>query len=248
LRDTRSSFDLYLARQARSRSRYWVEQIVQALFGWIPTVLGMGLRSVMYRLILRTDGLVAIEPHVRLRYASGIRLARGVYLDEGVYLHALPNGIEIGERTYVLHHAVLHVFNFRDLPRAGIRIGRNCLISEYNVLRGQGGITIGDNVYTSPHVQIVAVDHVFDDPDRPIVEQGITARGIVIENDVWIGAGAVVLDGVRVGEGAVIAAGAVVTSDVPARTVVGGVPAAVLADRSIRRPAPPDRVVYMGGG
>jgi acetyltransferase-like isoleucine patch superfamily enzyme len=247
LTDT-SRFRLYMARQARGAWRYWLEHAVQAIVGWVPTVAGIALRAVAYRIILHMDGIAAIEPRVRLRYTSGIRLGRGVYLDEGVYLHALPNGIEIGANTYVLHHAVLHVFNFRNLPHAGIRIGRNCLISEFNVLRGQGGITIGDNVYTSPHVQIVAVDHVFDDPARPIVEQGITARGIVIEDDVWVGAGAVILDGVRVGRGAVIAAGAVVAGDVPPRAVVGGVPARILADRVDRRPAAAGRVVHLGGG
>jgi acetyltransferase-like isoleucine patch superfamily enzyme len=239
--------NVYLARQARSVSRYWVEQLVQALFGWIPTIVGIGLRALVYRSILQMEGLAAIEPRVRLRFASGIRLGRGVYLDEGVYLHALPNGIEIGENTYILNHAELHVFNFRNLPNAGIRIGRNCLISEFNVLRGQGGISIGDNVYTSPHVQIVAVGHVFDDPGRPIVEQGITARGIVIEDDVWLGAGVVVLDGVRIGAGAVVAAGAVVTRDVPARSVVGGVPAAILRDRGDGRGAG-QQAVFFGGG
>jgi len=97
-------------------------------------------------------------------------------------------------------------------------------------LRGQGGITIGDRVYTAPLVQILAVNHVFDDPTRPMIEQGITAEGIVIEDDVWIGAGAIITDGVRVGRGAVIAAGAVVTQDVPPHTVVGGVPARVLRE------------------
>ncbi|MGE0448454.1 MAG: acyltransferase [Vicinamibacterales bacterium] len=239
---------LYMARQAQTSWHYWLEQAVQALAGWVPTVAGVALRAVAYRLILRMDGVAAIEPRVRLRYASRITLGRGAYLDEGVYLHALPGGIEIGANTYVLHHAVLHVFNFRDLPHAGIRIGRNCLISEFNVLRGQGGITIGDNVYLAPHVQLVAVDHVFDDPGRPIVEQGITARGIVIEDDVWIGAGAVVLDGVRVGRGSVIAAGAVVTRDVPPSTIVGGVPAVPIANRSSRRMPAADRTVYHGGG
>jgi acetyltransferase-like isoleucine patch superfamily enzyme len=62
------------------------------------------------------------------------------------------------------------------------------------------------------------------------VEQGITAEGIVIEDDVWIGSGAVITDGVRVGKGAVVAAGAVVTRDVPPHTVVGGVPARVLRE------------------
>jgi acetyltransferase-like isoleucine patch superfamily enzyme len=83
-------------------------------------------------------------------------------------------------------------------------------------------------VYTSPFTQIIAVNHVFDDPHRPFVEQGITAEGIVIEDDVWIGAGAVVTDGVRIGKGAVVAAGAVVNGDVEPHTVVGGVPAKLI--------------------
>jgi acetyltransferase-like isoleucine patch superfamily enzyme len=128
----------------------------------------------------------------------------------------------------VMHGAVLHVYNFRNLPHAGIRIGRDSLISEYTVIRGQGGVRIGDRVYTSPMTQLIAVNHVFDDPTRPFVDQGITAQGIVVEDDVWIGAAAVVTDGVRIGRGAVVAAGAVVTDDVPAHTVVAGVPARVV--------------------
>lgn len=219
---------LYIQRQATSLPRYVWEQAILSLVGWVPTVVGIALRAVLYRLILRMDGLAAIENHVRLRVASNIRLAAGVYLDEGVYLHACPHGIAIGANTYIMHYAELHVYNFRDLPNAGIRIGKNCLISEFNVLRGQGGITIGDNVYTGPHVQILAVNHVHDDPTRPIIEQGITAQGITIEEDAWIGAGVIILDGVRIGRGAVIAAGAVVAENVPAHTVAGGVPARVL--------------------
>jgi acetyltransferase-like isoleucine patch superfamily enzyme len=124
-----------------------------------------------------------------------------------------------------MHGAVLHVYNFRNMLHAGIKIGRDSLIGEYSVIRGQGGVEIGDRVYTSPFTQIIAVNHVFNDPTRPFVEQGITAEGIVIEDDVWLGAGAVITDGVRVGKGAVVAAGAVVTKDVEPHTVVGGVPA-----------------------
>ena len=219
------SLRLYLSRQASSLRRYLWEQLILTLFGWIPTIAGIALRSVAYRLIMRLEGTVAIERGVRIRFANQIRLGKGVYLDEGVYLHACPGGIEIGDNTLVMHHAELHVYNFRDLPHAGIKIGRDGLIGEFNVLRGQGGITIGDRVYTSPLVQLAAVDHVFSDPDRPFIDQGITAQGITVEDDVWIGAGAIITDGVRIGCGAVVAAGAVVTTDVPAHTVVAGVPA-----------------------
>lgn len=219
---------VYVHRQASSWPRYWLEQTVCALAGWVPTLAGIGLRALLYRTILHMEGIAAIESGVRLRFADHVRLGRRVYLDEGVYLHACPDGIAIGDDSLVMHGAILHVYNFRDLPHAFIRIGRECLIGERSILRGQGGITVGDRVYTAPMVQILAVNHVFDDPHRPFIEQGITAEGIHVEDDVWIGAGAIITDGVRIGRGAVIAAGAVVTQDVPAHTVAGGVPARVL--------------------
>lgn len=216
---------LYLGRQASSLFRYFYEQTVLVTFGWIPTIVGIGLRGMLYRFILQMDGLAAIENNVRLRFTNYIKLGHGVYLDQGAYLHACPGGIDIGAGTIVMHGAILHVYNFRDLPHSGIKIGRDSLIGEYSVIRGQGGVQIGDRVYTSPFTQIIAVNHVFDDPNRPFVDQGITAEGIVIEDDVWLGAGAIITDGVKVGKGAVVAAGAVVTRDVAPHTVVGGVPA-----------------------
>lgn len=238
----RSSLALYLSRQASSPARYLLEQLVMALVGWMPTVAGIGLRAVLYQLILHMDGIAAIENGVRLRFTQHIRLGRNVYLDQGTYLHACPAGISIGDNSFVMHGAALHVYNFRDLPHAFIRIGRDSLIGELNVLRGQRGITIGDRVYTAPLVQLLAVNHVYDDPTRPMVEQGITADGIVVEDDVWIGASAIITDGVRIGRGAVVAAGAVVTQDVPPHTVVGGVPAKVL--KTIDGAAQPRGAVY----
>lgn len=219
------------------------EQFFLVLFGWIPTVIGIVVRGIAYRLILKMDGSAAIENGVRLRFTEHIKLGHGVYLDQGSYLHACPNGIEIGEGTIVMHGAVLHVYNFRGMPQSGIKVGRNSLVGEYSIIRGQGGVEIGDRVYTSPFTQIIAVNHIFDDPNQPFVDQGITAQGIVIEDDVWLGAGAVITDGVRVGKGAVVAAGAVVTKDVPPHTVVGGVPAKIIKqiDGSVGKT---DRQIY----
>jgi acetyltransferase-like isoleucine patch superfamily enzyme len=239
-----SNIRLYLNRQASSVFRYFFEQTILFLFGWIPTIIGIGLRGLFYRLILRMDGPAAIESRVRLRFADHIRLGHSVYLDEGVYLHACPQGIEIGPGTIVMHRAILHVYNFRDMPQSGIKIGSNSLIGEYSVIRGQGGVKIGDRVYTSPFTQIIAVNHVFDDPNRPFTEQGITAEGILIEDDVWIGAGAIITDGVKVGKGAVVAAGAVVTQDVPPHTVVGGVPAKQIKTIDGTNVSRPGRTIY----
>jgi acetyltransferase-like isoleucine patch superfamily enzyme len=221
----------YLAGQAANIPTYILEQLVLGLFGWIPTLLGVGLRALAYRLIMRLDGTPAIEPGVRIAYASGIRLGKGVYLDQGVYLHALPQGITIGDNSFIMHHTTLHVFNFRNLPQAGITIGKNCFLGEFNVIRAQGGVRIGNDVYTGPMVQMVAVNHVYQDPNRPIREQGITAQGIVIEDDVWIGANATIVDGVTIGRGSIIGAGAVVTRDIPPYSIAVGAPAKPVKDR-----------------
>jgi len=225
-----NTLGLYVSRQASSPWRYAWEQFILSVFGWVPTVVGVGLRAFAYRLIMRIEGVVAIEKDVRIRFADQIRLAEGAYLDEGVYLHACPGGIEVGESTLVMHHAELHVYNFRDLPHAGIRIGREGLVGEFCVIRGPGGVAIGDRVYLSPGVHIYSSNHVFEDPDTCFIDQGVTAEGVVIEDECWIGARAVIVDGVTVGRRSVVAAGAVVTEDVPPHSLVGGVPARVLRD------------------
>jgi acetyltransferase-like isoleucine patch superfamily enzyme len=236
---------VYLSRQASGLGRYILEQLLYFLLGWVPTVAGIGLRGVFYRLILSMRGWAAIENGVRLRFADHITLHNGAYLDQGVYLHACPGGISIGENTIVMHGALLHVYNFRDLPHAGITVGNDSLLGEYSIIRGQGGVTIGNRVYTSPFTQILAVNHVYGDPTRPFVEQGITAQGIVIEDDVWIGAGAIITDGVRIGCGSVIAAGAVVTRDIPEHSVAAGVPARVIKDiRAGEIPAPRSEIFF----
>ena len=221
---------LYISRQARSPGRYVLEQLLQALLGGVPSLIGVGLRALAYRAMLHADGIAAIEDGVRIRFANNVRLGRGVYLDHGVYLHACPAGITIGADSFVMKNAILHVYNFRDLPHAGITIGARALIGEGCVLRGQGGIAIGDDVYLGPLVQILAVNHVFNDTTRPISHQGITAQGIVVEQGAWIGAGAILLDGVHIGRNAVVGAGAVVSRDVPAYTLVAGNPARVVRD------------------
>lgn len=226
-----SQLRYYLSGQASSVGTYLFEQLVLGLVAWVPSIVGVGLRALSYRLIMRLEGMVAIEAGVRIVYASNIRLGKNVYLDQGVYLHALPAGITIGNDTFVMHHTMLHVFNFRKLPQAGITIGKNCFFGEFNVIRGQGGVHIGDGVYTGPMVQIVAVNHVFDDPERPIREQGITAQGIVIEDDVWIGSGVTVLDGVTIGRGSIIGAGSVVSTDIPPYSIAVGTPAKPIKNR-----------------
>ena len=140
-----------------------------------------------------------------------------------------------------------HVFNYRGLPHAGIRIGKRTFVGEETLMRGQGGIVVGDDVLFGPRVQVLAVNHVMSDPDQPIMHQGITAQGIRIGDGSWIGAGAIVLDGVTVGKHACIGAGAVVNADVPDHSLAVGVPARVVRDMKTHPPPRPAVPVHRGG-
>jgi len=220
--------NLYISRQSTSLPRYIYEQTLQALCGWVPGIVGIALRTLVYRGLVQMEGSAAIEDGVRLRFAGNVRLGRGAYLDHGVYLHACPAGIQIGSESLIMKNAILHVYNFRNLPHAGISIGARSLVGESCILRGQGGITIGDDVYLGTLVQILAVNHVFHDTSRPISRQGITAQGISIGSGSWIGSGAIILDGVKIGRNVVIGAGAVVSKDVPDYAVAVGNPARVV--------------------
>jgi acetyltransferase-like isoleucine patch superfamily enzyme len=208
----------------------WARDAMIEVGAWVPGLLGIGLRAWWDRLWIKGEGRFAAERGVRILGAEHLRIDDGVYLDRGVYLHGRPGGLHLGAGTRVMQGAVIHVYNFRDLPGAGIRIGRRCVIGFNCVITGQGGVELGDDVIMAPGAMALPVDHVFSDAVKPIREQGLTARGVKIGKGAWIGAGAMILDGVTVGENAVVGAGAVVTRDVPARAVAAGNPAVLVKE------------------
>lgn len=105
-----------------------------------------------------------------------------------------------------------------------IQIGKNVFINHACSFLDQGGITIEDEVLLGPRVNLVTENHPFDPADR----RALICKPIVIKRKAWIGAAATILPGVTIGENAVVAAGAVVSKDVPANTVVGGIPAKII--------------------
>jgi len=116
-----------------------------------------------------------------------------------------------------------------------ISIGKNCLINHNNVLQAgkkTGRIVIGDYVHTGANVMMFAFNHVYDDLTIPSILQDYDDGDIFIEDDVWIGAGSIILPGLKIGEGAIIAAGSVVNKDVPKFSIVGGVPAKIIKLRN----------------
>lgn len=110
-------------------------------------------------------------------------------------------------------------------------LGSNISIWPMTYIEAKGGITIGDDVSVAHNVTLLSTNHLFDDVDIPIKDQGIIEQSLIIESNVWIGAKATILCGNIVKSGSVIAAGAVVTHDVTGNTIVGGVPAHTLKIR-----------------
>ena len=104
------------------------------------------------------------------------------------------------------------------------KIGKNVFINFDCVFLDLGGITIEDNVLIAPRVNLISEGHVVSPENR----QSLVPGHIFIKKNAWIGAGATILPGVTVGENAVVAAGAVVSKDVHANTIVGGVPAKII--------------------
>jgi acetyltransferase-like isoleucine patch superfamily enzyme len=106
-----------------------------------------------------------------------------------------------------------------------ISVGRNVFINQNCTFYDLGGLDIADDVMIGPNVSLITSGHPLEPSRR---RDGVTARPIAIERNVWIGAGAIIVGGVTVGENSVVAAGAVVTKDVAPDTLVGGNPAKVI--------------------
>lgn len=112
-----------------------------------------------------------------------------------------------------------------------LKIGANVSIGKSAMLQCIGGVTVGDNVMIAHGSQIISAGHRITEPGENMRFSGLEIAPIILEDDVWIGAGAIVLPGVTVGKGAVVAAGAVVTKNVEPYTIVAGIPATLIRNR-----------------
>lgn len=147
-----------------------------------------------------------VEPRVVISTRAGgsIRIGRDCYISEGVQIITWGGEIVIGD---------------------------NSTLNPYTVVYGQGGTVIGNGVRIAAHCVIVPSNHKFDDTQEYIYKQGLSKKGIVIEDNVWLGAGVKVLDGVKISFGSVIGANAVVTKSTERNGVYVGIPAKKIKSR-----------------
>ena len=146
---------------------------------------------------------------------SGSKIYHSVRMDTPPY-----------RRFWLGRHSVIEPFCCINNAVGDVTIGDYTRIGIHNTIIGP--VCIGNHVNLAQGITITALNHNFEDASKRIDEQGISTKPVVIGDDVWIGANAVILPGVTIGSHCVVAAGAVVTKDVPDNCVVGGVPAKVI--------------------
>jgi len=166
-----------------------------------------------------TQGRKLLQRLIQKRHKANKRYTIGndcfIALSAGIWAHDLA----IGDRTCISGGTII-----KDHVSIGANslIGLNCYIG--------GKVTIGAETMLGNNVSILGFDHGLA-PEHPMIHQNITMKGITIGNDCWIGANVTIVDGVTINDHAIIAAGAVVTKDVAAWTIAGGIPAKPIRDR-----------------
>lgn len=158
-----------------------------------------------------------------------VEIHPGARISPEARIHPREGRIQIGPGCSIASTVIV---------QGNVKLGKNCSVQAGSILIGygtreipSGQIRIGDNVRIAPGVQMIAANHRFENTERPITEQGLEFKPIVIEDDVWVAGRVIITAGVTIGTGSVLAAGAVVTRDVAPWSIVGGVPAKLIKSR-----------------
>ena len=218
------------ARLKKEWARFWMRYSGQSragrlsarLAGWFyPPYKG---RHVLARMAVAGY----ISPSASI-YARNLTLGKHVFLGDGVTIFDRAGGgpVVIGDEVYINKDTIIELGKGGSLS-IGDRttIQPNCQFSAY-----AGRINIGVDVQVAPNCAFYPYDHGMS-PDQPMNVQPLLSKGgIVVEDDVWLGYGVIVLDGVRIGRGAVIGAGSVVNQDIPSGSIAVGVPVRVVKNR-----------------
>jgi acetyltransferase-like isoleucine patch superfamily enzyme len=136
-----------------------------------------------------------------------------------------------GGRIRIGKNCEIHPYSMILTYGGDIHIGDNCSLNPFAIVYGHGGVRIGDGVRIAAHTVIIPANHTAPAEGNALFESGVTARGIEIGDNTWLGSGAVILDGVRIGCNSIVGAGSVVTKSVPSDTTVAGVPARRISQR-----------------
>jgi len=220
---------------SRSLLRLLLHETVVTATSWVPGALGLVLRRICYPWLLGEVGRNVTFGHgVVLRHPAKVRLGDDVVVDDLVVLDAkgeTNRGITVGNGVFLGRGTILSCKDGDIVLGDHVNIGFNS-----EVFSGSS-VTVGAYGLFAAYTYLVGGGHEFDRREVPVVEQARRSKGIALGENVWLGAGAKVMDGVRIGRDVVVGAGAVVTEDLPDGVVAVGVPARVVKKRDAS-PAP----------
>ena len=215
---------------SRSLGRLVLYEFVMLTSSWVPGALGLVLRKLLYPLLLGASGRgVIFGQGVVLRHPHKIRLADGVTLDDLVVLDAKGTsnrGIDVGRGAFLGRGTIL------SCKDGDIALGDHANLGFHCEIFSGSSVSVGSHALFAAQAYLVGGGHDFEAGDGAVIDQPRTSRGIVLGDNVWLGTGAKVLDGVKIGKDAVVGAGAVVNTDLPEGAIAAGVPARVLRSRS----------------
>ena len=179
------------------------------------------------RLKRMVDWLIMNQVETRPRWF--IRLLAPLYQHRGrhaIIHHSVRMDTPPYRKFWLGDYSVVESFACINNAVGDVIIGDHTRIGLHNTIIGP--VIIGSHVNLAQGITITALNHNFDDSEKRIDQQGISTKEVVLEDDIWVGANAVILPGVTIGTHAVVAAGAIVTKDVPPHSLVAGVPAKVI--------------------
>jgi len=224
----------------RATPQTWLQNLfasgrtVRDLIEMIGKAGPMYLRGLWWKLWLKsTGGLILVGREVAIRNPQYITVGANFVAENFSEIQGLSSeGICLGDHVTIGSFAMIRPSGYygREIG-VGLRVGNYSNIGSYCYIGCSGGIEIGNHVLMSPRVSLFAENHNYDRLDIPMRAQGVTRAKIIVEDDCWLASGSTILAGVCIGTGAIVAAGAVVTKDVPARAIVGGVPAKIIGWR-----------------
>jgi len=182
--------------------------------------------------IKKSKGFIFVGKRTKIRFKSKISIGKSVQIGDNVEINALSkNGVQIGDNVSILKNTIIECTGVLRKLGDGLIIGNNVGIAQNCFIQVRGQVNIGNNIIFGPGVSIYSENHKFSDLDKYINEQGETRQGVKIEDGVWIGSSATILDGVTLGNNSIVAAGSIVNKDVPPYTIVGGIPAKIIKYR-----------------
>lgn len=190
----------------------------------------MLIRGFFFSIVLfNSHPIKFIGKRVKIKFAHKVKFGKNLFLGDNVCITALSqNGIKGGSNVTIRRGTTIDCTGVYSNIGDGLIIGNNVGISDNCFIQVRGKVVIGDDVIFGPNTCVFSENHNFLNKDIPIRMQGVSRKGVVIEDNVWIGAGVIILDGVKIGQGSVISAGSVVNKNVENNTIVGGIPARLI--------------------